>query len=168
LPLLTIVYFRRAPTEKAMDPRANPDAIHSVGEGLTALFAEYEKAFSSLDLERSASFYAESFIAADPNGSKVFKNDARFRAEGEQQGTFYKRIGMTSARIISLAETPISRQYSLVKVHWGATSEKTADTLIEFDVSYLVQQTGDKPKIILYVSHEDEQRALTELGLIPR
>jgi hypothetical protein len=39
--------------------------------------------------------------------------------------------------------------------------------LIEFDVSYLVQNTGQEPRIILFIAHQDEQKAMEELGLLP-
>ena len=56
----------------------------------------------------------------------------------------------------------------MVKVHWGVTFQKTGDKLIEFDVSYLVQKTGKDPKIILFIAHQDEQKAMQELGLLQR
>ena len=61
---------------------------------------------------------------------------------------------------------PVSDNYSLVKVHWGAKFKKTGDKLIEFDVSYLVQKTGHEPKIILFIAHQDEEKAMEELGLL--
>jgi len=54
-----------------------------------------------------------------------------------------------------------------VKVHWGVTFEKTGDKLIEFDVSYIVQKIGEEPKIILFIAHQDEQKTMSELGLLP-
>jgi hypothetical protein len=63
-------------------------------------------------------------------------------------------------------ETPISNEYSMVLVHWGVTFRKTGDRRIEFDVSYLVQHTGGDPKIILFITHQDEQQAMQELGLL--
>jgi hypothetical protein len=57
--------------------------------------------------------------------------------------------------------------YSIVKVHWGITFEKTGNRLIEFDVSYLIQKTEKEPKIILFIAHQDEQKAMEELGQHP-
>ena len=53
----------------------------------------------------------------------------------------------------------------MVTVHWGASFKKTGDEFIEFDVSYIVQETGDEPKIILFIAHQDEEEAMKELGL---
>jgi 7-cyano-7-deazaguanine synthase in queuosine biosynthesis len=37
---------------------------------------------------------------------------------------------------------------------------------IEFDVTYFVQKTGPEPKIIMFIAHQDEQKAMEEMGLL--
>ncbi len=83
----------------------------------------------------------------------------------EKAADFYRSVGQNSAQILSVNENPISNEYLMVKVHWGVTFRKTGSRLIEFDVSYLVQKTGDRPLIILFIAHQDEQKAMEELGL---
>ena len=53
----------------------------------------------------------------------------------------------------------------MVKVHWGVTFRKSGDKLIEFDVTYFIQKTDEEPKIIMFIAHEDEEKAMQELGL---
>ena len=84
----------------------------------------------------------------------------------DQAADFYRRVGQTSARIISADEVPVSNEYSMVKVHWGVTFVKTGERLIEFDVSYFVYKSVPNPKIIMFIAHQDEQQAMQELGLI--
>lgn len=79
---------------------------------------------------------------------------------------FYRSVGQTSAKILSMDETEISREYSMVKVHWGVTFEKTGNKLIEFDVTYFIQNIGPESKIIMFIAHQDEERAMKELGLL--
>ena len=38
-------------------------------EQIKRLFAEYEKAFSELDIEKNAEFFADTFISAGPRGA---------------------------------------------------------------------------------------------------
>ncbi len=75
-------------------------------------------------------------------------------------------MGKTSAKILSLDETDISEEYSTVKVHWGVTFAKTGNKLTEFDVTYFIQKTGPEPKIIMFIAHLDEERAMKESGLL--
>jgi hypothetical protein len=107
--------------------------------GVQKLFAEYEKAFAALDIEKSAGFFADAFISAGPRGA-IAQNKAEFLKMAYKASEFYKSVGQTSAKILSLTETPISNEYSMVKVHWGVTFRKTGDKLIEFDVTYFIQK----------------------------
>ncbi len=63
-------------------------------------------------------------------------------------------------------EILISNEYSMVKVRWGVTFRKTENRLIEFDVTYIIQKTGPKPKIIMFIAHQDEEKAMKELSLL--
>jgi uncharacterized protein YndB with AHSA1/START domain len=130
-----------------------------------SLFAEYEKAFSALDIEKNAGFFADTFISAGPHGA-IAQSKAEFLKLAYRAAEFYKSVGQTSARILSLQESAVSNEYSLVKVHWGVTFRKTGEKMIEFDVSYLLQKIGPEPKILLFITHEDEEKAMKELGLL--
>jgi len=134
-------------------------------ESVKKLFAEYEKAFAELDFNKSAEFFADTFISAGPRGV-IAQSKAEFLKLAHQAAAFYKSLDQTSARILSADETPISNEYSMIKVHWGVTFRKTKDRLIEFDVTYFVQNIGTEPRIIMFIAHQDEQKAMQELGLI--
>ncbi len=136
-----------------------------ISPSVKKFFAEYEKAFSALDLKKSAKFFADSFISAGPNGT-ITQSKAEFIREAKKAIDFYRSVGQKSAKIISLDEAPITELYSMVKVHWGVTFQRTGNDLIEFDVSYLVQKTGKEPKIILFIAHQDELKAMQKLGLL--
>ena len=135
-------------------------------QSLTDLFTEYEKAFSTFHNEAVAKFYADEFMAAGPSGTAVFKNDEAFYKGLEQSGEGYRQMGMHSAQVLGLNETPFGSDYTMVTVHYGAKFHKTGDRLIEFDLSYLVSKVGSEPKIVLFISHQDEQKTLHELGLM--
>jgi len=129
------------------------------------LFADYEKAFQELDLEKNAAFYSGTFISAGPRGSMA-QSKKEFMQNAPAAADFYKKTGQASSKILSLTEMPISAHYTMVKVHWGLTFEKTGSEVIEFDISYLVQHTTEEPVIILFIAHEDEEEAMKKLGLV--
>jgi len=128
-----------------------------------ALFKDYGKAFSSLALQKTAQLYADNFIAAGPKGI-MSQTRQEFLDNADKAAEFYRRVGQQSADMLSAKETWFSENYVMVTVHWGVTFEKL-DQPVEFDVSYLVQLTGRQPKIILFISHEDEEDKMKELGL---
>ena len=133
-------------------------------DAVKKLFVEYEKALNALEVEKQVPFFAEHFISAGPGGSIALGRD-EFARMASKAAEFYRSIGQTSAKILSMDETAISREYSMVKVYWGATFEKTGNKLIEFEVTYFIQKTGPEPRIIMFIAHQDEEKAMKELGL---
>ena len=131
------------------------------------LFAEYEAAFAALDVKKQVGYFADTFISAGPGGA-ITRNKAEFLKMADNAAAFYRSVGQTSARILRIEEVPISSEYSMVKTHWGVTFKKTGDRLIEFDVTYFVMKTGPEPRIIMFVAHQDEQKAMEDLGLLPK
>lgn len=133
---------------------------------LDALFKDYETAFDKLDLKTISGYCADSFISAGPKGS-VAQSKKEYEKKAEQVTQFYRSVGRKSARIISKRVMPICNEYSMVVVRWGVTFEKMGTKQVEFDVSYIIQETDVDPKIILLISHEDEGAAIKKLGLQP-
>ena len=133
---------------------------------LEKLFEEYEQAFNKLDIAAIGQHYADTFISAGPKGS-IARDKKDFLDWAKQASDMYKSIGQKSAKILNKKIIPISDEYAMVTVHWGVTFEKTGDEVTEFDVSYIVQQIGNELKIILFITHQDEEEAMKKLGLKP-
>jgi len=131
---------------------------------LDTLFKEYETAFDKLDVKTISGYCAESFISAGPKGS-ITQSRKDYEKKAEQATKFYKSVGRKSAKIISKRVMPICNDYSMVVVRWGITFDKTGNKIIEFDTSYIIQEIGNEPKIILLISHEDEETTIKKLGL---
>ena len=100
---------------------------------LTKLFDAYEKAYSALDFETTAGFFADTFISAGPKGT-IAQNKSEFKSKGKQAADFYRSVGLEYGKILSTTETSIADHHSIVEVHWGVKFRKTGAKLIEFDV----------------------------------
>ena len=135
-----------------------------VDKRIKDLFEDYGKAFSSLALQKTARLYAEDFIAAGPKGVISNTRDV-FIKNADKAAEFYRSVGQEKAEIKSMKETWFSENYVMVTVHWAAHFKSLEDP-VEFDVSYLVQLTDETPKIILFISHEDEEETMKKLGLM--
>src|SRR6187551_944974 len=133
---------------------------------LDNLFRDYEAAFDKLDLKKISGYCADNFISAGPGGS-IAQNRKEHEKKAELAIKFYKSVGRNSERIISKRVMPICNEYTMVVIRWGVTVEKNDSKQIEFDVSYIIQETDIDPKRILLISHEDEQVAMKKLGLEP-
>lgn len=133
---------------------------------LEKLFSDYEKAADKLDLKSITKNYSETFISAGPKGT-IAQNRQEFDSKAEQAAEMYRSLGQKSMKILSKKIVPISNEYAMVTVHWGAMYETTGDDVTEFDVSYFVQDTGGDLKIIMFITHQDEAEAMKKLGLKP-
>ncbi|MPR36253.1 DUF4440 domain-containing protein [Salmonirosea aquatica] len=134
-------------------------------ESIEKLMRAYERAFDALDAQAQAALFGDSFIVAGPKGIVTHSKD-EFVEFASKAGEFYRSIGKKSTKVLTMKEEPISHEYSRVEVHWGVTFEKTGDEPVEFDISYIVQDTGGEPKIIMFITHTDEQEKMEELGLL--
>jgi hypothetical protein len=132
-------------------------------------FARYEEGANSFDPDLVTSEFAAWFMAADPNGVVCAQNDEAFRKAIPERQAFFQQIGFRSAKILSVAETPLDERYTMAKVHWHMVFEKQPGHPLDFKffITYFLFDPGSGPKIVFYISHDDEQKVMQEAGLIP-
>jgi hypothetical protein len=133
---------------------------------LRSFFDQYAQATNEMKAATIAGFYADNFIAAGPKGNMVFRNDEKFLQWLNQLKEFNQQTGMGKMRIVQFEENPISGHYQMVNIEWGVTFQKTGDELITFNISYFVDVTGKMPRIIMYISHVDQEDYMREKGLL--
>jgi hypothetical protein len=68
---------------------------------------------------------------------------------------------------LSLEETPIDDQYTMVKAHFLMEFQTVSVQVIEakVDSMYLLLMKGKSPKIVMHIEHEDLKEAMRERGL---
>jgi len=131
-------------------------------------FEGVEKASNTLDLNLIDAQYADQFIFADPNGTRVIEKQ-KFLPVLPKRQEFFKSIGHQSTQVLSLEETPIDDQYIMVKAHFlmkfltgpGRITEANVDS------TYILFTKGDSPKIVMHIEHEDLKEAMQARGLLP-
>jgi hypothetical protein len=137
-------------------------------------FAQYEARVNraleetpDFDAKGTAEAFSDFFIAANPNGVACGKNDEKFQLQILHGYEFYRSIGTKSMKISRLTTTSLDEFHVQTKVRWQSNYEKRdgKGEKIDFDVIYLLQIIGEKPKIFAYITG-DEERDLRERGLI--
>lgn len=132
-------------------------------------FARYEEGANTFDTVTVVSEFTPVFMSADPNGVACISNDGEFRAAIPQRKALFEKIGFRSAKILSLAPTPLDERYTMVKVEWRMIFEKTVGSPQEFIffITYILFDDGSGPKVAFYISHDDETKTMRDAGLIP-
>ena len=133
---------------------------------LSRFFEEYARLSQDDEPSALAALYAPTFIVGGPQGSHAFANDARFLAWLRQVRDFNRQHGMRSVEPVAIEEVTISPRHSLARVTWGARFARTGDRLIEFEIAYLLEQSGDRWTILSYISRSDQDEEMRTLGLI--
>lgn len=142
---------------------------------LDKFFADYEARMNralaeppEIDVEATASAFADCFVEASPAGVNCGQNNAEFRERIPKGMAFYRSIGTKSMTITSTEVTPVDAYHMMVRAHWKAEYAKKdgSEDTINFDVVYFVQTLNDTPKIFAYITG-DEQQAYKEHGLVP-
>ena len=135
-------------------------------ESYAAQFARALADPPDVDVEATASAFADCFVESGPRGVRCGRNGDAFRAQIPQGYAFYRGIGVRSMSITSFAPSQLDARHWGVRVGWSAAYGvgERAGT-VAFEVLYFVQMTGAGPKIFAYITG-DEEGELRRLGLI--
>lgn len=132
---------------------------------LERFFSRYAELSRDLQPEALASLYAATFIVGGPEGSHAFTNDARFIEWLRQVADFNRQHGMRALTAVSIHEVTLSPPHTLATVTWGARFQKTGERLIEFEISYLLEQAENEWRILSYISRSDQNADMAKEGL---
>ncbi len=135
-------------------------------EAYAARFARAIADPPEIDVEATANAFADCFVAATPRGVACGRNDETLRTQIPQGYAFYRRIGITSMAVTTLAPSQLDERHWGVRVGWAAAYDNALKSgEVEFEVIYLLQMTGAGPKIFAYITG-DEEGELRRLGLL--
>jgi hypothetical protein len=139
----------------------NPENI------IKEFFQGVEQASNTLDLNLIDSQFADQFLFADPNGTRVIEKQ-KFLPVLPKRQEFFKSLGHLSTKVLTLEETPIDGQYRMVKAHFLMEFRKASGevTKANLDSTYILFMKGEAPRIVMQIEHEDLQQAMKDRGLL--
>lgn len=136
-------------------------------ERIRDFFEVYAAAALAGDAETVSSSYFSTYIEAAPSTIEAFKVDDEYRRAVEAKADAMRGLGLAALEIKVTGTTPLAPDHLLVEAEWrlrfapeGADAAET-----RFRVSYVVRLKDGDPKILLALSHEDEKKALRDVGL---
>ena len=135
-------------------------------ETLRQFFERYAALSLGPRPEDLAGLYAPTFIVAGPQGSQAFTNDSRFLDWLRTVAEFNRQHGMRALGVVTIHEVSLSPLHALATIRWGARFEKTDDRVIEFEISYVMEQARDSWQILSYISQTDQEEEMKKEGLL--
>jgi hypothetical protein len=127
---------------------------------LFALYEQFVRQALAGDLapDAVARLYAPEFIAASSAGVRAGRNDAQFLRALAEGHARYRQIGTRQMRISGIAISPIDDHHCVVRVGWTATyaRDDLPETVLAFDVTYLVQVLEGTARVFGWVTGDEE------------
>jgi hypothetical protein len=134
---------------------------------LRSFFESYENAINGTDIHSIASFYAEEFIFAKPQGTQAVKNDDFIKAL-PKRSEFLKTVGLACSMLNAYEEVTLDDTYELAKIVWKQRYEKEEKPLVidEVATTYVVMRHANTYSIVLQIDHQDLFKRVKELKLL--
>ena len=132
-------------------------------------FEGVEQVGNTLDLELIDAQFADQFIFADPHGTRVVEKQ-KFLAFLPQRQEFFKSMGHQSTKVLSLDETQLDDQYTMVKAYFLMQFKKASGEIVEAQLAstYFLFMKGETPKIVMHMEYEDLKEAMQARGILPQ
>jgi hypothetical protein len=135
---------------------------------LRSFFAAFEAGSHTADPDALSRLYAPAILVGSPAGSQMVTSPQLVQAIVRRRQMF-EAAGWRSTALIGLEETPLTDRYLLARTEWqwrflrpdGATEE------LALSSTFVVEDSADGPRIVVYLAHADAAAVLRERGLLP-
>ena len=105
--------------------------------------------------EAAAALYAETFLAAGPDGARCIRAEDFVKALPKRKEMF-ERAGLRRTELAGVTETPLGQRYSMARTKWRMFFEREGgEKVVEVESTFLVDTSGAAPRILAYVAHHD-------------
>ncbi|MBV8630514.1 MAG: hypothetical protein JOZ83_06285 [Silvibacterium sp.] len=114
----------------------------------------------------AVSCFADTFLAAGPNGVTVVKA-TELAAALPHRKKMFEEMGCRSATLDSVSETKLDDRYTLAEAKWRMTFARNEAQTAEFLVgsTYIMDTSGER-KILFYLTHQDIKSLLHAEGML--
>lgn len=132
-----------------------------LSERATAFFDSYLAAFESMDAGAVAGHFGfplHMTSDADEVGLTTVADVEAWRAEIDRLVSFYRDVGVASARMISASSAELSPRVEHVSIHWQLHDAGGAD-LYDFHAVYTLAEVDGATRIVA-LAHDELPRAL--------
>jgi cyanophycinase-like exopeptidase len=123
---------------------------------METFFRNHERNPNSGAIEPLISQFAEVFMVGGPQGAQVVQANA-FALVVPKRKKLFDDMGWQSTELVSLSETTLNGQYTMVETRWRMTfaSQDQSPEEIQADSTFIVYTGGEELKIVMYLSHGD-------------
>jgi len=136
-------------------------------EAMESFFRTFETNTMNDDTNAAVSQFADVFMAASPNGAQAVRA-TDFALALPKKKQLFDKLGCRSTQLVWLREQRLDARYSLATTQWQMNFEpqdRQPEQVVVESV-YIVDTSGDMPKIVFYLANQDLMQVLRERGIL--
>jgi len=136
-------------------------------EAMERFFRTFETNTMNDDTNAAVSQFADVFMAASPNGAQAVRA-TDFALALPKKKQLFDKLGCRSTQLVWLREQRLDARYSLATTQWQMNFEpqdRQPEQVVVESV-YIVDTSGDMPKIVFYLANQDLMQVLRERGIL--
>jgi hypothetical protein len=130
-------------------------------------FERLETVGNELDIQGIGELYADTFMFADPTGTRSI-NKEDFLKVLPKRKDFFEKVGLKYTKYESLDEKVIDEHYYMVEAHIVMHFEKDPHNPIDDKDSstFILHKENESLKIVFHLEHRELMKKIQEIGLI--
>jgi ketosteroid isomerase-like protein len=132
--------------------------MHPDGQ-IQAFFDSFATASDTLDVDRLAELFAETFLAADPAGARPVPRQAFLQAL-PRRAELFAAAGITRIVLADLQVQALDDTYVLARTEWRA-ERAGASPPVRLSSTFILRREADRLQVVCYLNHQDLARTLT-------
>jgi len=142
---------------------------HDPAGSLRAFFERFQSLSAASDLEGLAAMYADTVMIAGPHGAQAVSSADIQRAIPKRR-QLLEAAGCHDMALVGFEETALSHRYALARVQfrWHCQTANTQPIAVTIPSTFIVDNGGAPPRIVLYLNEQDVVSVLRERGVLPR
>ena len=135
-------------------------------EGLRSFFEGFAASSTAGAVDDLLRLYAPTILVAGPGGAHAVTASDLMRAI-PQRRALLESLGCRRTALARLDETPLDGRYTLARAEWRWDFEPAdaPPSHLTLPSTFIVDRSGDAPRIVVYVMHQDLLAVLRDRGL---
>jgi hypothetical protein len=124
---------------------------------MAEFFGRYATAFSHGDVEALCALFAKAFCLSSPSTMMMVSGTEKVRTVIRESLARYAGVGFARAKISRLNPTLYASDHALADLQWTLIDADGGD-IASFDATYVLKKFSTDWRIVLVISHNEEQR----------
>jgi hypothetical protein len=141
--------------------------MSAIDKRIQTFFDAYATSSLAGDADDVGKAYFSTYIEAAPSTVEVFNVDDEYKCAVKTKAGAMKKLGLVASEIDIIGTRLLAPNHHLVDAQWRLRFVREGKDAAQatFRISYVVRLHDEDLKILLALSHEDEEQALQKLDL---